>query len=245
MTDTPETECIFAADISFEQARRAALQTSFDPEGWAKSTITSYCHSVCKIYQLVLKECTTPEEVEHARRELTSFRKYYSIKYSIWLNAHAQCSSVLITGSAKFNSGKTARANERERKKFEEAQLFKGRVLAKILSDIRKRRQPAPDRCKESLVKTLIIGHGIEVINNVEMQRIQVSFEDKPSEEVRTALKDLGFKWSPKQSVWQRKNTRNAFLAIKHPECLIDHDPELATALRRLAEDVLNVANRE
>ena len=40
--------------------------------------------------------------------------------------------------------------------------------------------------------------------------RLQLFFDDKPSEEQRTELKRNGFKWSPKHTAWQRQLTKNA-----------------------------------
>ena len=44
---------------------------------------------------------------------------------------------------------------------------------------------------------------GVEVIDNVEAQRIQLIFEGKPSEDIRTYLKKHAWKWSPKNTAWQ------------------------------------------
>jgi hypothetical protein len=40
--------------------------------------------------------------------------------------------------------------------------------------------------------------------------RLQLFFDDKPTEEQRRALKGNGFKWAPSQGAWQRQLTRNA-----------------------------------
>ena len=43
--------------------------------------------------------------------------------------------------------------------------------------------------------------------------RLQLLFDEKPSDEQRQALKKNGFKWSPKQGAWQRQLTKNAIHA--------------------------------
>lgn len=43
----------------------------------------------------------------------------------------------------------------------------------------------------------------VKVIENVEANRIQLFFPDKPSDEMRAKLKRFGFRWSPKNSCWQ------------------------------------------
>lgn len=48
-----------------------------------------------------------------------------------------------------------------------------------------------------------VYDNGIEIINNIEANRIQVFFPGKPDESIRTELKHYGFRWSPKNGCWQ------------------------------------------
>lgn len=59
------------------------------------------------------------------------------------------------------------------------------------------------------------MGENVEVVENVEAMRLQLVFEEKPAEDVRTTLKKHGFKWSPKNSAWQRQLTDNARFALR------------------------------
>lgn len=43
-----------------------------------------------------------------------------------------------------------------------------------------------------------------KVVENTEIMRLQVIFDGKPDQEVRTILKKNGFKWAPSQGAWQR-----------------------------------------
>lgn len=45
--------------------------------------------------------------------------------------------------------------------------------------------------------------------------RIRLIFDNIPNEEIRTILKSNGFKWSPKNSAWQRQLTNNGIYATK------------------------------
>lgn len=56
---------------------------------------------------------------------------------------------------------------------------------------------------------------GGEIIRNIELDRLQIVFDDKPDEEMRAALKENGFRWSPKNNAWQRQLTENAERALK------------------------------
>lgn len=54
-----------------------------------------------------------------------------------------------------------------------------------------------------------------KVVENTELMRLQLFFEDKPDQKVRNILKSNGFKWTPSQSVWQRQLTSNAKYALE------------------------------
>lgn len=49
-----------------------------------------------------------------------------------------------------------------------------------------------------------------KVVENTEIMRLQIIFDGKPEQEVRDILKKNGFRWSPKNSCWQRQLTNNA-----------------------------------
>jgi hypothetical protein len=55
---------------------------------------------------------------------------------------------------------------------------------------------------------------GAEIVNNHEAERVQILFDEKPSEEVRNKLKHAAFKWSPREGAWQRQNTPNGVSAV-------------------------------
>lgn len=53
------------------------------------------------------------------------------------------------------------------------------------------------------------------VIGNKEVDRLQFIFDEKPDEETRKILKSSAFRWSSKNSAWQRQWTKNGELAVK------------------------------
>ena len=59
------------------------------------------------------------------------------------------------------------------------------------------------------------MGESVEVIETAEAMRLQLVFTGKSAEDVRTTLKKHGFKWSPKNSAWQRQLTDNARFALR------------------------------
>ena len=68
-----------------------------------------------------------------------------------------------------------------------------------------------------------IDGNGGRVEMNKELNRIQIFFSSKPSEDVRTQLKSRGFKWAPSQSAWQRQLNANGLYAVKQIACIQPH----------------------
>ena len=56
---------------------------------------------------------------------------------------------------------------------------------------------------------------GGEIVRNLEADRLQILFDEKPDEETRAALKQNGFRWSPRYGAWQRQLTRNAEIAAR------------------------------
>lgn len=56
---------------------------------------------------------------------------------------------------------------------------------------------------------------GYTIVRNTEIDRLQIMFDEIPAEEIRTALKGNGFRWSPRYKAWQRQLTDNAERAAK------------------------------
>lgn len=53
-----------------------------------------------------------------------------------------------------------------------------------------------------------------KVVENTEIMRLQIFFDNKPEAEVRDILKRNGFRWSPKSSAWQRQLNSNGKAAL-------------------------------
>jgi len=57
-------------------------------------------------------------------------------------------------------------------------------------------------------VTTRLPFEGGEIVDNVEENRVQILFDEKPSCEVRAELKSYGFRWAPRFSAWQKMRSR-------------------------------------
>lgn len=56
----------------------------------------------------------------------------------------------------------------------------------------------------------------INVVDNVEANRLQIFFPGKPSDTIRDALKHGGFRWSPTEGAWQRQRSNGAIYEVKN-----------------------------
>ena len=57
--------------------------------------------------------------------------------------------------------------------------------------------------------------NGGKVVMNTEESRVQILFDGKPEEEIRSELKHSGFRWSPRQKAWQRQLNQNGIYAAR------------------------------
>lgn len=56
---------------------------------------------------------------------------------------------------------------------------------------------------------------GGQIVRNIDLNRLQILFDAIPDADTRTALKQNGFRWSPKNQAWQRQLTDNAERAAR------------------------------
>lgn len=68
---------------------------------------------------------------------------------------------------------------------------------------------------EENAAESDIAFEGGYITRNIEENRLQIIFDEKPDEETRQKLKSNGFHWSPRNSAWQRQLTQNAERAAK------------------------------
>ncbi len=61
---------------------------------------------------------------------------------------------------------------------------------------------------------------GGKVKMDVQVNRLQVFFDEKPDRDTCSAMRHGGFRWAPSVGAWQRQLTDNAIYAAKHLDCL-------------------------
>ena len=111
--------------------------------------------------------------------------------------------------------------SEETAKSIDAQTLFNQPVPSYELTSIRNKIKAAEKRIRgiTSIKENPIEGwdfNGGEVVANAEENRLQILFDEKPDEEMRTNLKSHGFRWSPKNGAWQRLLNNNAIYATKH-----------------------------
>ena len=92
-------------------------------------------------------------------------------------------------------------------------------LLTNNNANIRRTRQRIDDLKNQSEYVGWAFPGGEAKINEAE-NRLQLFFEEKPSEEQRRELKSNGFKWAPSQGAWQRQLTKNAIYSAGRMEFL-------------------------
>lgn len=72
-----------------------------------------------------------------------------------------------------------------------------------------KERLAAELKAQQDITTEKTIGD-IRILDNVEENRLQIFFQNKPADEVRAKLKSRGFRWSPTSGAWQRHRSSQA-----------------------------------
>ena len=88
--------------------------------------------------------------------------------------------------------------------------------------------------------------YGFKVERNTDINRLQLKFDGKPDEKTRTLLKSSGFRWSPRESAWQRQLTGNAEYSLKNivKKLEVNNEKEQDMALiEELKKLIMNVEN--
>lgn len=83
--------------------------------------------------------------------------------------------------------------------------------LKERLENLKKLKERA-EKPTENKYETI---EGLKIVEDSTDMRIRLIFDEIPKEETRTLLKQYGFKWSPKNSAWQRQLTNNGIYSTK------------------------------
>lgn len=85
-------------------------------------------------------------------------------------------------------------------------------VIYSILKDLLPKTEPQQE---ETTTTEEAENLPFKTVKNNDLMRLQLLFDGKPSEEIRTILKSNGFRWSPREKAWQRLLNDNALCSLK------------------------------
>ncbi len=91
------------------------------------------------------------------------------------------------------------------------------RTIKQRIEEIERMKVVAQQEAKDKYPEV----EGVKVVENSELMRVQLLFDGKPEEAIRTILKEHGFKYAPSSSAWQRQLTPNGIRAAKEALRLI------------------------
>lgn len=203
-----------ASDLKRESGINAYRWNSWTPEKRADADIAGYVRDVLAFAEMLEPYATTAEKIAEAVAQVEKFRlKYMDWEYTLWA-AKARTASPMITGPARFPVDRNNKALDAEMKKinaylewFPKAQ----RAAIKAVEMVGYVAPPKPEGAPSG--QEVIEFPGLQLVKNFDMDRVQLVFPGKPSEEERQILKGAAFKWAPSQGAWQRQLTSNGLNA--------------------------------
>lgn len=175
-------------------AERAFYWTSFDSRGRAERVI--------KEHENILSDDL--EKVPESEKE--NYINKFKEKLASWIAAESRCASSAVAGASKFNVYKAQKANDIAHKRYGEFLSWREWTLKKI-------EKQKEIKSIEQVGSEVIEFKNGKIIKNFNINRLQLSFNEKPSPELINQLKHNGFHWSPSNKVWQRQLTDNAIRA--------------------------------
>lgn len=99
---------------------------------------------------------------------------------------------------------------------------------------LRERIETLTRQHKTSYIGWAFDGGRVEI--NRELNRLQIMFDSKPDESIRSDLKGNGFRWSPSAGAWQRQLNANAFRAADYIKAIYPVSGEKPSALQKKGE---------
>ena len=175
-------------------AERAFYWTSFDSRGRAERVIKEHENILSDDLEKVLES------------EKENYINKFKEKLASWLAAESRCASPAVAGASKFNVYKAQKANDIAHKRYGEFLSWREWTLKKI-------EKQKEIKSIEQVGSEVIEFKNGKIIKNFNINRLQLSFNEKPSPELINQLKHNGFHWSPSNKVWQRQLTDNAIRA--------------------------------
>ena len=133
--------------------------------------------------------------------------------------AGSRIASPMITGPAKFPVERNRRAcATQDRRLGELMNVYNGaQAYAKTIAHRMNKAAAIAAKIEQGELQRTPDKEvaGVRIVENLEADRLQLIFPDRPDDEMRARLKGRGFKWSPRFGAWQRQLTDNARAAAQ------------------------------
>lgn len=176
----------------YKLAYSAYRNVSFTPDERAEKT--------CKMYDELCAELVELGKADKLEKFEKLFTRYLSTK--------SRCASSAIVGGSGFNVQRAEKRNLAAHKAEGEMWSWLGHM---------RKTKPEPRTELDYAIedKEYKIGE-VTVKQNTEQNRLQFIFPGKPEAAMIEKLKRNGFKWSPRNTAWQRQLTPNALRVVPH-----------------------------
>lgn len=191
-----------ASDLNRQSGINAYRNMSWTPEKRADGDIASYIAEVEALAAQLSTYAVLEAQKIAAAEQLERFRlAYISWETTLWA-AKARTASPMITGTANFPVERNRKRMEAEMKKVGAFLEWLPKAKAAALRIVKEAGEP-PKEINTTPAESLKIGD-VEIVTNYEAERIQILFPGKPTPEIIAELKGAAWKWSPRNSAWQR-----------------------------------------
>lgn len=175
------------------------------------STTSEYRRLVEEVYEQA--SGAADENKEQAKTLAERYSRRLADYYNKSARVEMMCPSVMISGASNFPVRKKEKQNAARDRLVDEwscLEQLRNRI-------IRLKTYTPPKAVKQGVAtKESFDNPYFRVVQNEELNRLQLLFEGKPDEETRSLLKANGYKWSPKNTAWQRQLTPNAKVSVRY-----------------------------
>lgn len=179
---------------------------SHSPKQRAESALRSAVETIGDGIAALAKKGATAEQIEAWSAKAISL-------WLIWQAAGARTANPMVTGPANFPVERNRKANAAEQKRGEEFYLFAHRPVSWLDRQHRRDEKAALSAEAATVDHRTLEFPGVRLVQNTTLDRIQLLFDGKPEPDTIAKLKGEAFRWSPRESAWQRQNTNNGVQA--------------------------------